>query len=530
MDQETNTRSRRPLIWGVGGLVVVALLLLIPRVLPAGQQPSDVTPAGQVGTTAIAEAPVVTATAEPATATVAPTPTEAPFTFAAESRIAGSDIGGLTVEAATERVAAALNDYRRSIVLHGPGFATTYQVADLIDLPTAEELVAQAQQGSDEPAQVELEIKVDQEAVRGLLTEIAPRFEQIAATEIISDAKALTETFTFARSPGRSLDIDATTAAIKEALADPADSDGVDLVLVPTGAEPLPMAELDRVLQEHATFWKGIAGFYVRNLDTGEEIAYNADTVFSGASVMKVPIMIYAYSRLGELDDQQAYWMRRMIIDSENIEANSLLAAAAGGQGTEVALQGVNEMSEMLRSLGLDHTYQLIPYESGEWLIQQALLPGGGPPREGEAPFTTPDPYVRTTPRQMGELFVMLDECARGTGPLLEKVGNKLTNELCVEMIEWLQQPHDPDRMVAGLPADTLIAHKGGWIDDMQSDVGIVDSAGGRYVAAIYIWKDGYVTDEHATPSPYLGDFSHTIYTFFNPVPLDAVSTTASDE
>jgi beta-lactamase class A len=522
MNQETNSRSRRPLLWVVGGLVVVALLLLIPKVLPAGQQPSGTTPAAQTGTTAVADAPVLTATPVPATATVAPTPTEPPFTFAAESQIAGSDVGGLTVEEATERVAAVLNGYRRSIVLHGPGFATTYQAADLIELPTAEELVAQAQQGSAGPAQVELDVKVDQEAVRGLLTEIAPRFEQTAATEVISDAKALTQTFTFARRPGQSLDIDATTAAIEQALADPEDSDGVDLVLASSGTDPLPMAELERVLKDHATFWKGIAGFYVRNLDTGEEIAYNADTVFSGASVMKVPIMIYAYSRLGELNDQQDHWMHRMIIDSENIEANSLLAAAAGGEGTEVALQGVNEMSKMLDSLGLDHTYQLIPYESGEWLIQQALLPGGGPPHEGEAPFTAPDPYVRTTPRQMGELFVMLDECARGTGPLLEKVGNKLTKELCVEMIEWLQQPHDPERMVAGLPAGTRIAHKGGWIDDMQSDVGIVDSPGGRYVAAIYIWKDGYVTDEHATPSPYLGDFSHTIYTFFNPVPLEA--------
>ncbi len=77
--------------------------------------------------------------------------------------------------------------------------------------------------------------------------------------------------------------------------------------------------------------------------------------------------------------------------------------------------------------------------------------------------------------------------------------------------------------MVAGLPTGTKIAHKGGWIDDMQSDVGIVDSPGGRYVAAIYIWRDGYVTNAYATPSPYLGDFSHTIYTFFNPTPLSEI-------
>jgi beta-lactamase class A len=121
----------------------------------------------------------------------------------------------------------------------------------------------------------------------------------------------------------------------------------------------------------------------------------------------------------------------------------------------------------------------------------------------------------------MGEVFAMLDQCAQsGAGPLIEKVDGKLNQALCKEMIDWLQRPHDQERMAAGLPPGTKVAHKGGWITDMQSDVGIVESPGGRYVAAIYIWRDGYVTDEHASPSPFLGDFSHTIYSFFNPEPL----------
>jgi hypothetical protein len=122
----------------------------------------------------------------------------------------------------------------------------------------------------------------------------------------------------------------------------------------------------------------------------------------------------------------------------------------------------------------------------------------------------------------MGELFVMLAECSDGGGPLIEKYGDKITEALCDEMISWLEQPHDQERMVAGIPAGVPVAHKGGWIDDMQSDVGIVSSPSGRYVASIYIWRrDGYATNPYASPSPYLGDFSHTIYTFFNPEPLE---------
>ena len=164
----------------------------------------------------------------------------------------------------------------------------------------------------------------------------------------------------------------------------------------------------------------------------------------------------------------------------------------------------------------------MIPYESAEWLIQQSKFPKGGPAREGEPPYTAADKYLRTTPREMGELFVMLAQCADGTGPLLEKYSDTISEALCDEMIAWLERPHDEERMVAGIPDGIKVAHKGGWIDDMQSDVGIVSSPNGRYVAAIYIWRaNGYASNIHAAPSPYLGDFSHTIYTFFNPEPME---------
>ncbi|HSH82508.1 MAG TPA: serine hydrolase [Herpetosiphonaceae bacterium] len=511
--------SKRVLI--LAGLVLVLLLSLLPLRAALFGRDADVSQASTAGQ----PTSIVTPTTVEATPTaVEVTPTRPPFAFPDGSEIAGTDVGGLSVEAASASVSEALERFDRTVILRGPGLARTLRTEELIEIPEAEELVDRARSGIKEAAPVTLPLKatVDDRAVRAAVEEIAPRVELPVETTVISDAKALTETFTFAYRPGRRVDVEQSARRLAKAVERADGPDRIDLVIEEIKADQLSMAELERVLREHAGFWDGVAGFYVQDLDSGETVAYNADTVFSGASVMKVPIMIFAYSRLGSLDDTQRTWMHKMIIDSENIEANSLLAAAVGGAGTEDALQGVNEMSTMLKDLGLEHTYQLIPYESAEWLIQQARLPGGGPAREGKAPYTAADGYLRTTPGEMGRLFVMLDECARGTGPLLEKVGGKLTGDLCREMIAWLQQPHDAERMVAGLPAGTVVAHKGGWISDMQSDVGIVESPGGRYVAAIYTWRDGYVTDIHATPSPYLGDFSHTIYTFFNPQPLSA--------
>ena len=462
-----------------------------------------------------------------ATATVAVTPTATEWRFPAGSRIAGVDVGNRTPATAIKLVSLGLNSWQKPLPLIAEGLddgSTTLKPYKVGIDPDIAQLVAEAEQQARSGGAVELpwEPQVDPAKLRAELEALAPTFEQSPASDIVTDTEALTSTFTFRARTGVKLDLDATMALLTSVLTDRSRPVTETLVLQTTSPQRGDLAELKRVLEQHLTYWKGVGAIYVYDLETDKSIGINENTVFSGASVMKVPIMIYVYSKLGKLDEQQRAWMENVVINSDNLDANALLAAAVGGLGTEAALEGVNEMSAMLEGLGLTHTYQLIPYESGEWLIQQSRLPQGGPKREGEPPYTAPDPYVRTTPREMGQLFVMLAECAEGKGLLIEKYGAQLNEALCDEMIGWLERPHDQERMVAGIPAGVPVAHKGGWIDDMQSDVGIVNSPNGRYVAAIYIWRpDGYVTNVHATPSPYLGDFSHTIYTFFNPEPLE---------
>ena len=450
-----------------------------------------------------------------------PTPTPVPV-LPRGSTIGGVAVGGLTYGQAAEDVAARLAQFRRPLRLNVGDQRFTLATDGLLRLPSVEALMTQARQSTARRISVPLGAEVDETAVRGRLERLLSAWGQTAATAVISDAKALTQTFTFVAQPGLAVDMDAAVRRVGTALTTNTTNE-IELPTQTTAPEQPTLAVLRDVIAEHATYWDGVAGVWVYDLRTGEAIGYNEDTVFSGASVMKVPIMLFAYLRLGTLNDEQREWLRLVIMESRNLEANYLLANAVGGAGTEDALVGVEEMSEMLRSLGLKHTYMIIPYESGEYLILNSKLPQGGPKREGAAPYTDADPYLRTTPAEMGQLFLMLAQCADNTGLLLERYGDKLNAAICQEMIGWLQMPHDQDRMVAGLPPGTVIAHKGGWTTDFQGDIGIVESPGGRYVAAIYIYRpdsEGYVSNILAGPSPYLGDFSHTIYTFFNPEPL----------
>jgi beta-lactamase class A len=85
-------------------------------------------------------------------------------------------------------------------------------------------------------------------------------------------------------------------------------------------------------------------------------------------------------------------------------------------------------------------------------------------------------------------------------------------------MLGWLEQNDDTTRMVAGLPPGTKVAHKSGWVEDMQADAGIVTSPGGSYVLTIYLYqkqRNSYLSDEEATP--WLAAFSRLVYSAYNP-------------
>lgn len=459
-------------------------------------------------------------------------PPAEPDLFPAGSRVAGVDVGGRTYHDAATLVEQVLDAWRQPLPLladvrvpdpNAPlldlgALSVDYDVEALID-----EAAQQARSGQKVDVQWQPNIDLDQlrDAVAALATpHRRPSDSQPPAYQMtISEDDP--PNVTFRSSMHHALDVAATASLLSEILRDPSKPFTRTAVLRVEQARGT-IGDLEAALRQQLQGWDGVAAIAVHDLQTGEWVSINADTVFSGASVMKVPIMVYAYTRLGTLDVQQRAWIEHMIIDSSNQTANDLLAAAAGGQDTEAAVRGAHGMSAMLRDLGLEYTYQLVPYGAPANVTQRILSSHQAYIKNGAEPLTKADRFMRTTPREMVQLFTMLVQCSQGTGPLLEYADGAIAQDECIEMLGWLGRPHDQRRMVAGVPNGVKVAHKGGWLLDMQSDVGVVYSPNRTYVAAIYLWRDGWVSDGDATPSPYLGALSHTIYTFYNPEPIEA--------
>jgi hypothetical protein len=180
-------------------------------------------------------------------------------------------------------------------------------------------------------------------------------------------------------------------------------------------------------------------------------------------------------------------------------------------------------MNEMFKALGLQFTYQNLPYEARDYLI--GLLNydiARGPKIEGPPPHTDADPMLRTTPAEMSKVFLEIYRCSQGKGALLELYPETLTADRCIEMLELMRSNGDFTRMMSGLPEGAISARKSGWIEDMQADVGIVTTPAGRnFLMAIYVYRPitaeiGNLPDDIAAEA--IGGFARLIYSAFEPL------------
>jgi beta-lactamase class A len=236
---------------------------------------------------------------------------------------------------------------------------------------------------------------------------------------------------------------------------------------VPSGSiSPLPRPRPDLTLNKRLTDLAGLVtphvSIYSRSW-SGRAAAYNAGAEFEAASTLKLPIMLVALSdNHGELEHSE-YWdpMVRVTRYSDNAAANELLEQTGGSDA-----DGAADMVELMKSLGLAHTYM-----AGGYLIEG----GGGSSLLGVVD-QPPTAYKHTTAGDMATLVAMLVDAAAGQGRLLR---HGVSPHEARELLYLMVHAQDPGLVPAGahgLP----VAHKIGWLDDADNHVAVVFTYHGR--------------------------------------------------
>ncbi len=362
-----------------------------------------------------------------------------------------------------------------------------------------------------EVSPVELSATHNREALRRVLGDIAALMDKPT-----QPAQPVPGTFSFQYGEtGTRTNVDASFADIEGALYRATNREA-RLVVEASSPDRPQINLLTRLLvnnlQDYEQITGGAASMFVMDLNSGvDEIAINADLPMSGMDLLKLPIVLETYRLLDQEPTlTQAGWISSTLsADLSNEGANQLLQFIAGQDDPRL---GAELVTQTLQRLGLVNTFITLPYDTEP---PAGTARPSTPANSVEQLRTVPNPYMQTTAEDMGTLLSMLYYCAEGNGGTLMAVfEGDITQTECQTILAFMLQNEIGSLIEEGIPSETAVAHRHGWISDTHGDAGIVFSPGGDYVIVQFLYKPDWL--EWEISSPLLANLSRATYNYFN--------------
>ena len=431
--------------------------------------------------------------------------------------LAGIPLGGKWEAEAMELLGEAvakpvkLNYLDQSLLLHPQDVGFQFQAEEMLEEVNRLKAKTSFWPGfadyltNDEPQPVDIPLQAsfDEEQLKHFLESIAEEYDHP-----LQEPYANADTLTFVPGqPEQRLDIEASLPLVVNALTS-AVAREVDLV-VNVGPSPRQpgLWMMGQMIEGILADFPGFYSIYIKDLATGEEFSDDADVAYAGMSILKIAIMMEAYRHLdGPPDLDTTKILTETMTLSGNFTANLLLRDTIGDGD---AYQGVRRLNQTMKLIGLVNTFMATPYD--EDVLPQHI---STPANQRTDVSTNPDPFMQTTPEDMGRLLEMIYQCAQGGGTLIAAYPDELTPDECQAMLDMMSQNHIGALIEAGVPEGTRVAHKHGWVGDTHGDAGIVFTPGGDYVLCIYLYHQGWL--EWEVSSPLMARISEATYKYFN--------------
>lgn len=359
----------------------------------------------------------------------------------------------LAVEARTR--SASLTDFLRHLVLQPPASR---------DLP--------------------LVVSYSDEKARAFLADVATQYDRPPQPPI---PQPDTLSFTPGQ-PGHLLNVADSMPSLEASLKSAVERN-VDL-FVEQHAAPTPLlGQLQELLQARLEQFPGAAGVFLKDLQTGQELSLNAHLPFSGAGVLKLPIVLEIYRRAELPLDPATSDRLTATLTSElsNLAANQLLNQIGDGN----TVRGAQTVTAALAQLGLRDSH-LEPYDLGDTAS------------------------LTTTAADMGLLWEMIDQCQQGGGTLLVVYADQLTPDKCRSLIELLrdQTPADmPGLQFSPMPDQLVLAQRPGGDFNTRGSAALIHTPDSAYVLVVFLSADQAL--DATTADAVLADLSQAVYRYF---------------
>jgi len=235
-------------------------------------------------------------------------------------------------------------------------------------------------------------------------------------------------------------------------------------------AQTLADQKLQKALEKFEKKFRGTAGIYVYNLNTNEEAAINADTIFPTASIVKVPILVGLFDKIekGELQYHQAMIYR----DSLKSGGSGLMQFFKDSTKTDLST---------LAAL-------MISYSDNTTALWNQALAGGGitinPLMEkygmrytrvnsrtvGREEDWKKFGWGQTTPREMAKLLVKI------------RKGEIISQAASARMYRLMTNIYYDEYALSQIPPYVQCASKQGMVNDSRSELVMVNAPHGDYV------------------------------------------------
>ncbi len=368
------------------------------------------------------------------------------------------------------------------------------------------------------PTQIPLRATFSEERLRGYLTDVALRYDQPAESAMPIPGSANFQ----AGKAGEALDVDSAMPMIEAALYS-LESREVNLPLKRVNPTRPAFQNLDVLLKQtlKVAGFDGLAGVYLLDLQNAnelhfayqneEDISVQPDIAFTASSIIKIPIMVSAFRRMGDQSDSETMKLLSDMIDkSGNEAADWLMNRVIDPQRAPLVV------ADDMKALGLQNTFLAGYFSFGSPLLALMQTPAN----QRTDINTDPDAYSQTTASDIGMLLEDIYQCAQDGGGALPAVfPGEITQTECQAMNSYLIKNRLPVLLTAGLPEATPIAHKHGWVTvngviNTIGDAGIIYTPGGNYILVVFLYHPSQLIWESA--STMVSNISTAVYNFYN--------------
>lgn len=251
--------------------------------------------------------------------------------------------------------------------------------------------------------------------------------------------------------------------------------------------------------------FKGQIGFFIKNLKSGSVVAYQADSIFPTASIVKVPILVGILDKIekGELD----YHQKLIYKDSLFYAGEDILGSFKDGEQIELSkvMMLMCTTSDNTASLWLQKlagTGSRINELMNDLQLPNTKVNSRTPGREANR---TQYGWGQTTPFEMASLF--------------EKMANRkvLNAHASEKMLKILSRNYYDEEGLSAVPAGVFVASKTGAVDASRSEAMYVNAKKTPYIFCVFTKnnedKSWHTNNEAWVLTRKMSDF---IWSYFN--------------